>query len=405
MVKGTQFFGGSGELSTKTAIDLSGTPSRSSRSSHLEETTGSVTTMDEVLLTVVHQLDAGSRARIAHLAESAAAADGYDALSELKRLELTLAMHRSTDAAVPRGTAAGLSGSEGDDEHGDAGDDRHHQFAAVFACLADEAEPVGYAQVSSAGTKGGFGVELVLHPHYRDPALGIADALLATALSEADRLRGSAAGVGADAVRYWASHASRSSDALAASHGLHPERDLIQMRRPLPVEDEPTDIATRTFVPGIDEDAWLYVNNRAFATHPEQGNWTLATLLEREAEPWFDPTGLLLHEEQGRVVASCWTKVHPHTSPPMGEIYVISVDPDFRGRGLGRAMTLAGLDSLAGAGLRVGMLYVDGGNSALSLYRSIGFTEDHTDRAYVDSVGSVGFVGLSGSIHPGRPIG
>jgi mycothiol synthase len=396
MVKSTQFVGGSGVLNAKTEIDLSGTAGGSSRSSHLEETTGSVTTMNGVLLTVVHQLDRDSRAHIAHLAESAEAADGYEALSEHKRLELTLAMHRSTDAANPRQPAAGLAGSE--DVGGGAAVDRHHEFAAVFACLADGAEPVGYAQVNSAGANGGFGVELVVHPNYRDPALGIADALLEAALSEADRLRVRGAGADGATVRLWVSHASRRSDALAASHGLHPERDLIQMRRPLPVEDRPRDIATRPFVPGTDEDAWLYANNRAFATHPEQGNWTLATLLEREAEPWFDPAGLLLYEEQGRVVGSCWTKVHTHTTPPMGEIYVISVDPDFQGRGMGRALTLAGLDSLAGAGLRVGMLYVDGDNSALSLYRSMGFTEDHTDRAYVGSVGSSGPIDLEGSI-------
>ncbi len=68
----------------------------------------------------------------------------------------------------------------------------------------------------------------------------------------------------------------------------------------------------------------------------------------------------------------------------MGEIYVISVDPDFGGRGLGRALTIAGLDHLASLGLSIGMLYVDEANAAaVGLYRSLGFTVDHVDRAYV----------------------
>ncbi len=191
-------------------------------------------------------------------------------------------------------------------------------------------------------------------------------------------------------LRYWATHVTPGDDRLAAAHGLRPERDLIQMRRPLPLGDPGPRVITRAFVPGQDEDAWLYVNNRAFATHPEQGNWTVATLLEREAEPWFDPAGFRLYEQEGRLAASCWTKVHAESSPPMGEIYVISVDPDFQGQGLGRALTVAGLDSLAEAGLRVGMLYVDGDNLALSLYRSMGFVEDHIDRSYTGSVGPSG---------------
>jgi mycothiol synthase len=75
--------------------------------------------------------------------------------------------------------------------------------------------------------------------------------------------------------------------------------------------------------------------------------------------------------------------VHRSATPPLGEIYVIGVDPDRHRRGLGRALVLAGLDHLARQGLAVGMLYVDGTNTpARKLYESMGFTIDHTDRVY-----------------------
>jgi mycothiol synthase len=68
----------------------------------------------------------------------------------------------------------------------------------------------------------------------------------------------------------------------------------------------------------------------------------------------------------------------------MGEIYVISVDPRLHHRGLGRALTVAGLDWLAGRGLRLAMLYVDDANTAaVTLYESLGFAVDHVDVAYV----------------------
>jgi mycothiol synthase len=159
------------------------------------------------------------------------------------------------------------------------------------------------------------------------------------------------------------------------------------MRRELPVPGPRSDLRLRTFEPGIDEAAWLEVNNRAFADHPEQGRWKLETLLDREAESWFDPGGLLLHEGSGRLDGFCWTKVHAGLTPPIGEVYVIAVDPAARGAGLGRALLLAGLDLLAGQGLSGAMLYVDSGNrAATNLYTDAGFHIDHIDRAYVGEV-------------------
>ncbi|MGD9996050.1 MAG: mycothiol synthase, partial [Ilumatobacteraceae bacterium] len=147
------------------------------------------------------------------------------------------------------------------------------------------------------------------------------------------------------------------------------------------------DLALRTFVVGSDEAAWLEVNNAAFARHAEQGGWDLEALQQREGEPWFDADGFLLHEREGRLAAFCWTKIHHDEPGPVGEIYVIAVHPDFHGLGLGRALTVAGLESIARRGVTDGMLYVDGDNAAaMRLYESLGFAVAQTDRAFVVEV-------------------
>ncbi len=140
---------------------------------------------------------------------------------------------------------------------------------------------------------------------------------------------------------------------------------------PVPAPVFPEHVRLRTFVVGQDEEAWTALNNRAFADHPDQGGWSEREVKLREAEPWFDPAGFLLAErtDDGTLLGFHWTKVHgprsgpaadqDHAHEPIGEVYVLGVDPAAQGLGLGPALTLAGLRHLRGKGLSQAMLYVD----------------------------------------------
>ncbi len=184
----------------------------------------------------------------------------------------------------------------------------------------------------------------------------------------------------------WVDEPGGHFDAIAERHGLEQVRDLLQLRCELPIEER-TDLATRPFRPGEDDDAFLRVNNRAFAWHREQGHLSAGDMVARIAEPWFDAAGFLLHDgDDGKIDGFCWTKVHRDCDPHMGEIYAIATDPDAQGRGLGRALVVAGLTYLAARGLVVGMLYVDADNGpARRLYDKLGFVIAHRRRLYLPS--------------------
>ncbi len=186
---------------------------------------------------------------------------------------------------------------------------------------------------------------------------------------------------GSAPVQLWVREVSEGDNEVAARHGFEPYRDLWQLRCPLP-RPQPSGMSTRAFTEA-DIDEFVTVNNRAFHWHPEQSGLTPAAVRSQMNEAWFDADGFRLHHRQGRLAGFCWTKIHADTDPPLGEIYVIAVDPDFTGQGLGAPMTLAGLEWLSGRGLRHGMLYVESDNDpANAVYRRIGFTHHSTNRAY-----------------------
>ena len=254
-------------------------------------------------------------------------------------------------------------------------------FAGFVAKAKGHPHPVGYAQVSKGD--GNWAIEFVVDPHHRDQDHDIGQDLLKAALTEVAR-------AGGGHVHLWVPKPTPAHDDIAMANGLKRGRELLQLRRALPITATAEPLQTRPFVPGQDEQAWLEVNNRAFSWHPEQGGWDMLTLKRRQDEAWFDAEGFLLYEQAGRLAGFCWTKVHAESQPALGEIYVIATDPDFQGRGLGRRLVEAGLDYLAHLNLGTAMLYVDASNqAALALYTDMGFTLDHVDRAYVADIQAV----------------
>ena len=109
---------------------------------------------------------------------------------------------------------------------------------------------------------------------------------------------------GGHLVMVEADPATCEDETLAREAGLVLVREVRQLRRPLPA-DPPPPLGVRPFRPGPDDEAFLEVNNRAFAWHPDQSGWTVEDLRQHEAEAWFDPDGFLLHERDGRLAGFC----------------------------------------------------------------------------------------------------
>jgi mycothiol synthase len=231
---------------------------------------------------------------------------------------------------------------------------------------------VGYAHLDTGGDAlGNQIVELVVHPEHRGRGVGTA---LADEVLTVD-----------SPLRLWSHRDHPAAARIAERRNLARVRELLLMRLDNSVElPEPEwrdGVRVRTFVPGRDEAAMVAVNKRAFDWHPEQGMLTVADVEATEKEAWFDPAGFFLAVDEGdRVVGFHWTKVHGDGT---GEVYVVGVDPDAQGGGLGRALTLEGLHHLRGRGVRETILYVESDNrAAVAVYTRLGFTLAYTNVAY-----------------------
>lgn len=258
----------------------------------------------------------------------------------------------------------------------------------VIGRAHDNEETLAVAMAAPA--HGRHVLEVVIpHAHVSSTATSALAAQLIAAVAK------ETAKVGAHGLNWWVSAHESWADTVALDLSMQPDRELLQMRMSLTADRQSEFAAmactTESIDIGTDLESLLRVNNRAFADHPEQGGWTREDLSRRIDAPWFNPTDVRVHRQGGEVVAFCWTKRHDATEHDelSGEIYVVAVDPDHHGTGLGRGIVAAGLHHIGAEISSEAMLYVDASNdAAVNLYTRLGMGVHHRERAWVMQLGS-----------------
>lgn len=312
---------------------------------------GNVTAMIPALrLETVATLSPEQRQAVLQLVENAKTADGVAPLNEAAMLET--------------GRANGDGGIA-------------HQLCWAGPDLA------GYAFLDSA--TGEPIAQLVVDPAYRRK--GVATTMIGE-LGFDPRQPETAHRIGQQITLHaWSFGDLPAARTFAAGLGYHPVRELLVMARPLsdlPDSQVPAGITVRGFQEGDLADL-VRINARAFAHHPEQGGMTEQDFRDRMKEAWFDPEGLLLAartEADGSetILGFHWTKRHDAN---LGEVYVIGVDPDHSGGGIGKALLHRGLHHLADRGATRVILYVEGSQRyVVRLYEATGFEVANRDMMY-----------------------
>ena len=249
--------------------------------------------------------------------------------------------------------------------------------------IEENKEVIAYAHLDTTDLVAGPSVEAVVHPQHRGKGLG------ALILKEAIKICG-------DKTRVWSHGDLPAAKAIAASLKLERLWSNLLMSKSLgEIQPVISKYPIRTFIPGLDNQAFLELNNNVFANYPDQGGWSEDDLKVRLNESWFDDKGFFVAEDKGELIGFCWTKIHgahthshtggddDHGHEALGEIYVLAVNPDYKGQGVGRDLTITGLNYLKYQGLNNVVLYVGVENKpAFNLYKSLGFNKFGSDVMY-----------------------
>ena len=166
---------------------------------------------------------------------------------------------------------------------------------------------------------------------------------------------------------------------MLESDGFNEVKTYWQMRwegDTPPSLELPAGFCLRAFQLGQDELALTELQNAAFGQHWGFCPNTVEEISARVRFQSCDPEGIVFILENGNIAGYNWTLRASNETRSIGWIAMTGVHSDYRGRGLGRAVVVAGIDYLKSKGVDGVELEVDSENEpATALYRGLGFRQ------------------------------
>ena len=168
---------------------------------------------------------------------------------------------------------------------------------------------------------------------------------------------------------------------MLESEGFVHVKDYWQMRwedGTLPAISLPNGYGLRTFELDQDEAELTSIQNAAFGEHWGFNPNTVEEIAARVRMNSTDPDGIIFISNGGSLAGFNWTLRNENGNGSVGFVAMTGIHPNYRGKGLGTAVVVTGMEYLRKQGVDSIELEVDSTNTpAVELYRKLGFKPVH----------------------------
>jgi mycothiol synthase len=225
---------------------------------------------------------------------------------------------------------------------------------------------VGYAAIERELEIGRTILDIAVHPTHRGRGMG--SSLLETAANHSHNL-------GSEVLQIPIAQGLHTSERWVRARGFravrcHWHMSLAEYREmTLTI---PSGFELTHFLPG-EEESLCTLQNMSFTDSWGFRPNTVEEICYLLDASWCRPDGILYINNSQTKVGYCWTMEHPNDRDK-GYIRMMGINPQYRGRGLGKTILIAGIEYLLQNGIKEIELSVDGRNHiAKHLYQSVGF--------------------------------